>query len=49
MNLDSVLVKEFEEALGKDVDLFLYPVSSLVPKLVLVIQFSLPVIKPPTH
>ena len=34
-------------SLGKDVDLFLYPVSSLVPKLVLVIQFSLWVIKPP--
>ena len=32
-------------SLGKDVDLFLYPVSSLVPKLVLVIQFSLPVIE----
>lgn len=32
-------------SLGKDVDLSLYPVSSLVHKLVLVIQFPLPVIE----
>lgn len=32
-------------SLGKDVDLSLYPVFSLVPKLVLVIQFPLPVIE----